>query len=200
MSAGHARGGRLDKKREAALFDGALEAVPLRGGDAVEVARGAVAEVECEEAEVGVACEEVGDLEGGVGVLSADPDEVFEPGGRPGAGIERVGGVDQCEAEILGAGVTEELSEEELRATAGSGADDFGEGAFREAAGSVIKRRPAGGQGGERGAGGGGKTLGEKAAKRGEICRCAGHGTAWLSDAQEARARQPLDVSVCRGR
>jgi len=107
------------------LFDGALEAVPLRRGDASKVAFVGVAEVEDEEAEVGVAGEKVGDLKGGGDVLSADPDEVFKPVSGPGAGIKGVGRIDQRDADILRARLAEELAEEELAAAAGRGADDF---------------------------------------------------------------------------
>jgi hypothetical protein len=179
----------LNEEWGAALFDGALEAVPLLRGDAAEVAFVGVAQVEDEEAEVGVAREEVGDLESGGGVLGADPDEVFEPGGRPRRGIKGVGRIDQRDAEILGACVAEELAEEELRSATGSGADDFGEGAFGEAAGGVIERGPAGGQRGGRCARRGGKTLGEELPQCGKICRGAGHGdVAWACE-EKSRKR-----------
>ena len=146
------------------MFDGALEAIPLRGGDAAEVAGVSVAEVEREETEVGVAREEVGDLQGSLGVLGADPDEVFEPVGWPGGGVEGVGRIDERDAEIAGAGLAEELAEEQLRAAAGGGADDFGQRAFGQAAGGFVERGPTGGQRGDGCAGGGGKTLGEELA------------------------------------
>ncbi len=79
--AGNEGAGGDDKQGQFGVLDGALEAIPERGGNAAQVAEGRAAEIEHDEAEVGIAGEEVGDGKGGGHVAAARPDEVFEVGG-----------------------------------------------------------------------------------------------------------------------
>lgn len=65
-----------DEEGELGAFDGALQAIPERSGHAAEFPGGDFAEVEHDQAEVGVAGEKVGDAHRGGGVATAGPDEV----------------------------------------------------------------------------------------------------------------------------
>ena len=60
MRARHGGARRDHDEGEVGGFDGALEAIPETGGRAAEFALGGVAQIEDDEAEVGVAGEEVG--------------------------------------------------------------------------------------------------------------------------------------------
>lgn len=163
-----------DDEGEVGGLDGPLETIPVRAGDAAEVGRGGVAEIEDDEAEVGIAREEIGGLEGegrrsGIG-RTTDPEKMGEEIGRKRIGIEGVGGVDQADARAGGTGDGEELAEEELAAAARGGADDFGDGAEREAAaGGVVNRRETGGEGAPGRPRGGGEALREQMPERREL-------------------------------
>ncbi|MEO8130994.1 MAG: hypothetical protein ABI822_28100, partial [Bryobacteraceae bacterium] len=80
------------------VFDGALETVPVRGGDALQGGGRGVTKVEDDEAEASAVEDEVGGLEGGLqAVTTLDPEELAEVGaGFAGGGwVEGVGGVDK---------------------------------------------------------------------------------------------------------
>lgn len=146
----------------------------MRTGNAAEVGFRRVAEIEDDEAEVGVAGKEIGRLQGERGRrgggATADPDEMGEQVGGMRVGVEGVGGVDQAYASAGAAGDCEKLTEEQLAAAAGGGADDLGDGAERKAAaGDFIERGDGGAQRAARGAGGGGEALGEQMPKRREF-------------------------------
>jgi hypothetical protein len=175
LGAGDAGAGCLDDEGEAGGFDGALQAVPVGGWRAAEVGVGGAAQIEDDEAEVGVAGEEVGDLQGGEGGGAAGPDEVGEEVGVEGRGIEGVGPVDEGDAGAGGAGGGEELAEEEVAAAAGRGADNLSDGPEREAAGGGVDLREAGAQGRAGGGRGGGKAPGEEMPERREFFG-RGHG------------------------
>lgn len=165
MGTGYGNGGGEDEKRSAALLDRALQPVPLRGGDAPEIAVRSMAEIERDEAEIGIARQKIGDLQGGGGALRTHPDEMFEPVAGPRAGIEGVMSIDQGHAQILRTRLAEELSEEELTAAAGRRADDLGEASFGQSAGGFVERSPPAGKRTRRLTRGGGKTLGEQLPK-----------------------------------
>lgn len=129
-------------------LDDALEAIPGGGADAAQLALGTVPQVEGEEAEVGVAGEEVGGLKGLPGIAAAHPEKVpEEAGGLDTLRIEAVRGVDEREETMRPAGGVKEVQQEELAAAAGDAADDFTERAERQAA--AKGRVDAGDAGGE---------------------------------------------------
>jgi hypothetical protein len=123
-------------------------------------------QVEDDEAEIGVAREQIGGLQRHRQAGAAHPEQVHEQIVRVGGGIEAVGAVDQRDAPACGAGDGEQLREQQVAATARRGADDLGEGAEWQAAGELIDCGELRRQHASRRARRGGKPLGEEMPER----------------------------------
>ena len=65
-----------DQKDQFGVGDGALETIPEGRRESAKFGGRRVAEVEHDEAEVGIAGKKIGDAQGGGGVAAAGPDEV----------------------------------------------------------------------------------------------------------------------------
>ena len=119
MGAGDHRARGEDEAGDAGGLDGALEAIPLRGGDAAEFGVGIAAEVEDDEREIAIAQEEIGAAEGFIGSAAADPEQAGKHGFASGGGVEMIVPVDQRGPAGSGGIFTEQRDEERRRAAAG---------------------------------------------------------------------------------
>ena len=126
LSAGHGGGGREDEEGGVGLLEGALQAIPRARGYAAEFAEGGAAKIKQDELEIRVASEEISDGHGIIDVAAAEPHEAAQVVGQPGAGIEAIGTINECDAPAVGTHDVEELSKEKLAAAAGCGTDEFG--------------------------------------------------------------------------
>lgn len=170
---GRARG--RDDQREIRGLYGALQTIPLLGGDPPQIDGGRAAEIEDDETEIGIAGEEIGGVERGRSAGAAHPYEVGEQIAGKRRRVERVGAVDQRHASAGGARGVEQLAEQQLAAATGAGADDFGDRAQRQSAGGVIEGRDPGGQQPARRARRDRKALGEEMPERLNSCGGGSH-------------------------
>lgn len=139
LGAGNDGRGGKNKQGGVGLLEGALQPIPRGGGNAAEIARGGVAEIEEDELQVGVAGEEIGERQGVLHSAAAQPDEAAQIVGGPRAGVEIVGAVDEGRPAPIGANPVQNLTEEELGAATGRGADELGHRVTRQAAGEAVE-------------------------------------------------------------
>lgn len=97
---GDERLGGEGEKGGAGAFGKSSEAIPRGGGDGAEFGEGREGAVEEDEGDVAVAQEEVGCLEGFLGVGGAKPEE--RALGLIGGRVEAVAGIDKGEGEFAG--------------------------------------------------------------------------------------------------
>lgn len=182
---GGARG--RDDQREVGGLHGTLQPVPLLGGESPQIGGGRAAEIEDDEAEIGVPGKEIGGVERGGGAGAAHPYEMGEQIAGKRRRVERVGAVDQRDAGAGGARDDEQLAEQQLTAATGPGADDFRNGAQWQPAGGVIEGRDPRGQQLARRARRDRKALGEEMPERLNSCGDGGH--EWKSGGRRPEVR-----------
>lgn len=150
---GHTGGGvgdevlwREDDQGGGVICEDALEAEPGAGGSFAELNGRGEEKVEQHEGESAVVQEHISGFDGFFGVVAADPKEPGEEVILERGGVEGIGGIDQGEPFAGSAGAFQERGNEQGSAGGGAGADDLGDGAFRE---STLERgieaRDAGG-------------------------------------------------------
>ena len=145
----------------------------MRAGDAAQIGFRGAPEIEKNQAEVGIAGEEVGRLERERRGQASHPEEVGEQIGGIGIGIKTVGAIDQRDAEPLAPGGDQELLEEEMAPATRRGADELCDGTEGQSAGRRIDGRDPGGEEAGGGARRGREALGEQMPERRQLF---GHG------------------------
>lgn len=131
------------------LLRGALEAVPVLGGDAPEIADGGFAQIEEDEPEVFIPDDDIrGFHRLGHAAAHAQPEEGVEQCGIGGSRIETVEAVDEADQLLLAAGGEQQLVLQEGQAAAlGWGAAFTQLRAGETAAEELVETFPASGEG-----------------------------------------------------
>ena len=165
--------GSFHDEHEIGGFDGALQAIPLRTGNAAQIRFGSATEIEDDEAEIGVTGEEVRGLQRAGGARTPHPEQMRAEIRRQRPGIKTVRAVDQRDALAGLAGDGEQVGKKQMPAAARRGTHHFRDRIERKAAGRLINCRDARGQHTSGRALHGRKALGELAPK---LCELFGHG------------------------
>ena len=116
---------RDDHECEISSFNGPLQQIPLPVGNPAEFRFRRVTQIEYDQSQICITCEEISDLQRRIGVITTHPDQMHEVIGKAGAGIERIGAIDERDPEPICASGGEKLCDKKLSAAARRRTDQF---------------------------------------------------------------------------